>query len=85
MFTDELNRQQWWLIAGQKSAEGIVLESQEGPNNEEDAAVWLDYCYSARRCLWVWGESDSGFQIWETNSGWYIRRSTLTIALEGRD
>ncbi len=24
VFTDELNRQQWRLIAGQKSAEGIV-------------------------------------------------------------
>jgi hypothetical protein len=41
VFTDELSCQQWRLIALQKSAEGIVLESQEGPNNEEDAAVWL--------------------------------------------
>ena len=50
MFRDELNCQQWRLIALQKSAEGIVLESQEGPNNEEDAAVWLDHGYCTRRC-----------------------------------
>ena len=39
------------VIALQKSAEGIVLKSQEGPNNEEDEADWLDHGYCARRCL----------------------------------
>ncbi len=43
------------VIALQKSAEGIVLKSQEGLNNEEDEAVWLDHGYCARRCLKGYG------------------------------
>ena len=50
MLRDQLTLKQFSVIALQKSAEGIVLESQEGPNNEEDAAVWLDHGYCTRRC-----------------------------------
>ena len=43
MLKDQLTPERSVLIAVQKSAEGIVLKSQEGLNNEEDETVCLDH------------------------------------------
>ena len=51
MLKEQLTMERSIVIALQKSAEGIVLKAQEGLNNEEDEAVWLDHGYCARRCL----------------------------------
>ena len=48
---EQLMLEQSSMNAVQKSAEGMVLKSQEGLNNEEDETIWLDHGYCARRCL----------------------------------
>ena len=51
MLKDKLTIQQWFAIAIQKSAEGIVLEISGRPEQCKDTASWLVARYCTRRCL----------------------------------